>query len=59
MNKLKHVCLIIMQLVRQAWSLPQTVANAREQSRRRQVVRNEYEFEWLDRLRNPSKYLGK
>jgi hypothetical protein len=59
MNKLKHVCLTVIQLVKQAWLRPQTVANAREQSRRREVVRNEYELDRLDRLRNPSKYLGK
>jgi hypothetical protein len=59
MHKLKHVCLTVIQLVKQAWLRPQTVANARAQSRRREVVRIEYELDRLDRLRNPSKYLGK
>jgi hypothetical protein len=59
MNQLKHIYLTIIQLVRQAWLLPQTVAHAREHRRRWQVVQKEHEFDRLDRLRNPSKYLGK
>ena len=58
MNILKLICLTIIQLVKQAWLLPQSIANAVQQ-RRRQVVRNELEAERLDRIRNPSKYLGK
>jgi hypothetical protein len=58
MYTLKFICLTILQLVRQVWFLPQSVANAVQQ-RRRQVVRNEHEAERLDRIRNPSKYLGK
>ena len=58
MHTLKLICLTIIQLVKQAWLLPQSVANAVRQ-RRRQVVRNELEAERLDRIRNPSKYLGK
>ena len=58
MNILKLICLTIIQLVKQAWLLPQSVANAVKQ-RRQQVVRNELEAERLDRIRNPSKYLGK
>jgi hypothetical protein len=50
--------LTILQLVKQVWLLPQSVANAVNQ-RRRQVVLNELEAERLDRIRNPSKYLGK
>jgi hypothetical protein len=38
--------------------LPQTIVNATKQ-RRRQVVLDECEAERLDRIRNPSKYLGK
>jgi len=56
--KLKLFCLAIMQRVKRAWLLPQTVANAVKQ-RRRQVVLNENEIERLDRIRNPWKYLGK
>lgn len=55
---LKLICMTIIQLIKQVWLLPQTVANAVKQ-RRRQVVRNELEAERLDRIRNPSKYLGK
>jgi hypothetical protein len=58
MNTLKLICLAIVQSVKQACLLPQTVANAVRQ-RRRQVVLNEHEVERLDRIRNPSKYLGK
>ena len=58
MNTLKLICRTIIQLVKQAWLLPQSVANAVKQ-RRLLVVRNELEAERLDRIRNPSKYLGK
>jgi len=57
-NTLKLICLGIIQSVKQAWLLPRTVANAVKQ-RRRQTVLNEHEVERLDRIRNPSKYLGK
>ena len=58
MNTLKLICRTIIQLVKQAWLLPQSVANAVKQ-RRLLVVRDELEAERLDRIRNPSKYLGK
>ena len=58
MNTLKLVFLTIFQLVKQTWLLPQSIVYAVRQ-RRRQVVRNELEAERLDRIRNPSKYLGK
>jgi hypothetical protein len=58
MNILKLICLTITQLVKQAWLLPQSVADAVRQ-RRLRVVRNELEVERLDRIRNPSKYVGK
>jgi len=58
MNTLKLVYLTIIQLFKQACLLPRTVANAVRQ-RRRQVVLDEHEVERLDRIRNPSKYLGK
>ncbi len=48
----------IIQLIKQVWLFPQTIANA-VQRRRQQMVRNELEAERLDRIRNPSKYLGK
>jgi len=58
MNTLKLICLTLIQWVKQACLLPQTIANAGRQ-RRRQTVLNERESERLDRIRNPSKYLGK
>jgi len=58
MSLLKLIGLTIIQRVKQAWLLPQTIANAVKQ-RRRQAVRDELEAERLDRIRNPSKYLGK
>ena len=58
MNLLKLICLTIIQLVKQAWLLPQSVVKALGQ-RRQLLLRNEREAERLDRIRNPSKYLGK
>ena len=58
MKTLKLVRQTIAQLVRQISLLPQSIAKVFEQ-RRLQVVRNEQEAERLDRIRNPSKYLGK
>ena len=58
MNTLKIICMTIVQLVKQVWFLPQSIANAFQQ-RRRQAAWNELEAERLDRIRNPSKYLGK
>jgi hypothetical protein len=48
----------IIHLLKQAWLLPQSVAIAVKQ-RRRQNVLDGIEAERLDRIRNPSKYLGK
>ena len=58
MYTLKVIYLTILQLVKQVCFLPQSVANAVQQ-RRRQIVLNGLEAERLDRIRNPSKYLGK
>ena len=58
MHTLKLICLNFLQLVKQIGLLPQSVANAVNQ-RRRQAVLNELEAERLDRIRHPSKYLGK
>ena len=58
MHTLKLICLTIIQLVKQAWLLPQSFAIAAKQKRRQSVL-NELELERLDRIRNPSKYLGK
>jgi hypothetical protein len=58
MNILKLICLTLVELGKQAWRLPQTVALALQQ-RRRQLARHELEIERLDRIRNPSKYRGR
>jgi len=58
MHALKLIGLTFIRLVKQVWFLPQSVAQAVQQ-RRRLAVRNELEAERLDRIRNPSKYLGK
>jgi len=58
MHTLKLISLTIIQLVKQAWLLPQSVAIAVKQ-RRRQIVLNGLDAERFDRIRNPSKYLGK
>jgi hypothetical protein len=58
MHLLKLTCLTIINLVKQAWLLPQTVAATLAQ-RRQQLVRRQFEVERLDRIRNPSKYLGR
>ena len=58
MHILKFICLAIIQLAKQAWLLPQAIAMAVQQWRR-QTVLEALEAERLDRIRNPSKYLGK
>ena len=58
MNILKLIGLTLIQLVKQVWFLPQSIANA-VRYRRRRVAWSEHETERLDRIRNPSKYLGK
>jgi hypothetical protein len=58
MNPLKSFCLTLAQMAKQVWLLPQTIAQA-VKHRQRQTVLNEREAERLDRIRNPSKYLGK
>ena len=58
MNTLKLIGLTFVQLVKQAWLLPQTISNA-VKHRQQQIIMNELETERLDRIRNPSKYRGK
>ena len=55
---LKLILSAISNFARQTWLLPQTVANVFSQ-RREQTALDEQEIERLDRIRNPSKYLGK
>ena len=58
MNILKSIFIRINQVARQVWYLPQVVILAIK-LRRRQIVPDAFEIERLDRLRNPSKYLGR
>ena len=58
MQIIKLFCLIIASIVRQAFYLPRSIAVDVKQ-RRRQTKLDELETERLDRIRNPSKYLGK
>ncbi len=58
MNTLKLICVTILHLIKQAWLLPRSLANAGK-DRRRRIVLDELEAERLDRIRNPWKYLGK
>jgi len=58
MHLFKVICLTIFELAKQVWGFPATVtANLRK--RRRLATVNEVEAERLDRLRHPSKYVGK
>lgn len=50
--------LTIIHRLKQALSLVQSVVVALKR-RRQQIVLNELEAERIDRIRNPSKYLGK
>lgn len=58
MHILKVICLTIIELVKQAWAFPATVA-ANFRKKRRVAEVNEVEAERIDRIRHPSKYLGK
>ncbi len=58
MNTIKLICLTIVELVKQVWRLPQTIALTLQQ-RRQQSTRHQFETERLDRIRNPSKYRGR
>ena len=58
MHILKLICQTTAGLFKQAWLFPHSVAVALKE-RRRQFAVNLLEAERLDRIRNPSKYLGK
>ena len=58
MHIFKVFCLTIVELAKQAWAFPATVA-ANLRRRRRLPEVDVTEAERLDRLRHPSKYLGK
>jgi hypothetical protein len=58
---MKTLSLIYQTLIRwliQVWRLPKILATAIKQRRQRTVFQNN-EIERLDRIRDPSKYLGK
>ena len=55
---LKLIFLTIVNVVKQIWLLPRTVSLALQQ-KRQQFARQQFETERLDRIRNPSKYLGR
>lgn len=57
MNLIKRIWLTLADLVKQVWRLPRSAGLALEQKRQR-VMFDASEAERLDRLRNPSKYLG-
>jgi hypothetical protein len=58
MNTLKLMCLTVFLWIKQACALPLAIVTEVKQWRRRAAL-NEVEAERLDRIRNPSKYLGK
>jgi len=58
MHLLKLIYGTTVGLLQQAWRLPRSVRLALEQRRRRFAL-NALETERLDRIRNPSRYLGK
>jgi hypothetical protein len=58
MRTLKRIWVAFCQLAKPVWLLPRAIAKGFEQ-RRRQAVLDGDEAERLDRIRNPSKYLGK
>ena len=58
MRMLKLICLTIARWVKEAWLLPRTIAEAVRKQRQKADF-NKNEIERLDRIRNPSKYLGK
>jgi hypothetical protein len=58
MHTLKIICLTIYQLAKQAWQFPQTALLA-FRHKGQQKEPNVSEIERIDRIRNPTKYLGK
>ena len=58
MHILKLFCLTLFQFIKAALLLPRSVVNAIRQ-RRRQIAQDASDAERLDRIRNPSKYLGR
>jgi hypothetical protein len=57
-DTLKLICLTLIHLVKHALAFPQLAVTALK-DKRRQAALDEFEVDRLDRLRHPSKYLGK
>ena len=58
MNTAKGIWLALVDQVKQLISLPRSILEFFK-NRKLQVIRDGQEAERLDRIRNPSKYLGK
>ena len=58
MHILKYICLTVVQLAKQVWALPKAIATG-FRNWRQEVAWSEAEADRLDRIRHPSKYLGK
>jgi hypothetical protein len=58
MRILNFICLAAAQLAKWAWTFPHFIATG-FRDRRQQASLNAAETERLDRIRHPSKYLGK
>ncbi len=58
MNIIKHICLTVVQLVKQLGNLPKSWADSRK-NRLVYNMRLKEESERIDRIRHPYKYLGK
>jgi hypothetical protein len=58
MHVLKLICQTTVGLLKQVWLFPHSIAVALKLRRRRFAV-DASEAERLDRIRNPSKYLGR
>jgi len=58
MKILKRIGRSVIGVLQQVWSFPYTLSGILKQRRERTVLKG-LETERLDRIRNPSKYLGK
>jgi hypothetical protein len=57
-HAMKSICGFVVQLAKQVWTFPKAIATC-FRNWRQQAAWNEAEAERLDRIRHPSKYLGK
>jgi hypothetical protein len=58
MNTLKVICLTVVALVRHVCLFPKNLVDAMK-LKRQQAIKVASNVERLDRIRNPSKYVGK